>query len=223
MSAGVSYTFHRQIDKLFQEFLALGALVEERVRRACDIIQSRDAEAARELVRTDYQVDEAEIDIEEECLKILALYQPVARDLRLVITIIKTNNEIERIADYAASLAQRAASEENRRKESDFPELLSEYRAMSQKVIAMFTKSLDALAHQDADLAHEIFHLDDQVDHHRNRAYRTVIEEIPRHPDRAERLINLYILARHLERIADRATNIAEEVIYLVEGEITRI
>ncbi len=223
MSPGVSYTFHRQIDKLFQEFIALGAMVEERVRRACDIIQSGDMEAARELVRTDYQVDEAEIDIEEECLKILALYQPVARDLRLVITIIKTNNEIERIADYAASLAQRAASDASPSSAPDFPELLAEYREMSDKVIAMFTRSLDALAHQDADLAHEIFHLDDQVDHHRNRAYRTVIEEIPRHPERAERLVNLYILARHLERIADRATNIAEEVIYLVEGEITRI
>ncbi len=223
MTAGASYTFHRQIDKLFQNFLALGAMVEERVRRACDIIQSGDSEAARELVRTDYQVDEAEIDIEEECLKILALYQPVARDLRLVITIIKTNNEIERIADYAASLAQRAASDRNPPDEPDFPELLSDFREMSHKVIAMFTRSLDALAHQDVELAHEIFHLDDQVDHYRNRAYRTVIQEIPRRPDRAERLINLYILARHLERIADRATNIAEEIIYLVEGEITRI
>ncbi len=217
-----AYTFHRQIDKLFQEFLALGALVEERVRRACDIIQSRDEEAARELVRTDYQVDEAEIDVEEECLKILALYQPVARDLRLIIAIIKINNEIERIADYAASLAQRATSDTDSGAEQDFPELLAEYRDMSDKVITMFTKSLDALAHQDSYLAHDIFHLDDQVDIHRNNAYRTIIKKIPLHPDRAERLVNLYILARHLERIADRATNIAEEVIYLVEGEIPR-
>lgn len=222
MTSKGPYTFHRQIDKLFQEFIALGSTVEDRVRRACDIIQSRDAEAARELVKTDYQIDEAEIDIEEECLKILALYQPVARDLRLIITIIKINNEIERIADYAASLAQRATAADDNGDEEDFGELLREYKEMSRKVISMFTMSLDALAHQDSDMAHEIFHLDDQVDHHRNRAYRTVIDRIPEHPEKAARLVNLYILARHLERIADRATNIAEEVIYLVEGEITR-
>ncbi len=218
--ASAPYTFHRQIDKLFQEFLSLGSLVEQRVRKACWIIQTRDRDAALELARTDYQVDEAEIDIEEECLKILALYQPVARDLRLIITIIKINNEIERIADYAASLALRAAG--SAEEAEDFPRLVLEYSEMSEKVITMFTKSLDALAHQDAELAHEIFHLDDQVDNHRNNAYRTVLRELPLHPESAERLINLYILARHLERIADRATNIAEEVIYLVEGEITR-
>ncbi len=222
MTLETPYAFHRQIEKLFQSFLALGANVENRVRRACEIIQTRDHEAAMELVNTDYEIDEAEIDIEEECLKILALYQPVARDLRLIIAIIKINNEIERIADYAVSLARRAAADKNEDGTENFSELLADYQAMSQKVLSMFTMSLDALSRQDIDLAHEIFHLDDQVDNLRNKAYRTVVDLLNRRPGQAARLIDLYILARHLERIADRATNIAEEVVYLVAGEIAR-
>ena len=211
-------TFHREIDSLKQKFMALGTLVEDRVHKACLALQSGDEDLLETIIDSDWQVDEMEVQVEEECLKILALHQPVARDLRLLIAIIKINNELERIADIAVNIAKRV---QTINKDSSLTFTI-DYQPMAAAVQSMFKMGLDALVLEDAKLARRIFLLDDEVDQLRNTAYKGVIRELNTEPGHAACLVNLYLLARHLERMGDRITNIAEEVIYLVEGEIVR-
>ena len=211
-------TFHREIERLKKMFMALGAMVEDRVRKACSVIESRDTELAADIIGSDWEIDDMEIQVEEECLKVLALHQPVARDLRLIVAIIKINNELERIADIAVNIAKRVQTI-NKNSTLEFS---IDYQPMADKVLGMLKMSLDALVMEDADLARRIFLEDDEVDRQRNQAYKAVIRELEIEPGHGACLVNLYLLARHLERIGDRTTNIAEEVIYLVEGEIVR-
>ena len=196
----------------------MGSLVEDRVRKAAGAIASHDDAVLKFIIRSDYEIDEMEIDIEEDCLKILALHQPVAGDLRFLITVIKINNEIERIADTAVNIARRVQTiAKNSSITCQF-----DFSVMSEKVITMLKMSLDSLVRRDAVMARKIFLIDDEVDAIRNQAYSAVKEMLKKNPAHPGCQINTYLLARHLERIADRATNIAEEVIYLVEGEIVR-
>ena len=212
------FTFHREVDQLKKRFMELGVLVEDRVRKACTVIENRDLILAAEIIHSDWEVDEMEIDIEEECLKILALHQPVARDLRLLVAVIKINSELERIADMAVSIAMRVQTI------SKDPTLSFkiDYSPMSSAVQSMLKMSLDALVSENADLARQVFIEDDEVDAMHNQVYKKVVRQMNTEPGHAACLLNLYLLSRHLERIGDRATNIAEEVIYLVEGEIVR-
>jgi len=212
--------FHREIDELKKTILKLGTLVEDRLRRACALLESRDANQAQELMTADWEIDDMEIQVEEECLKILALHQPVARDLRLIVMIIKINNELERIADIAVNIAKRIVTI-NTCGTAGFI-FAFDYQPMAAKVMEMVKTSLDALVTEDATLARKIFLMDDEVNSLRDAAYKSAIEEIGRRGDNAACLINVYLIARHLERIGDRAINIAEEIIYLVEGEIVR-
>lgn len=210
--------FHREIDGLKQMILKMGSLVEDRVRRACNLIESRDEQEAKQLMTADWEIDDQEIVIEEECLKILALHQPVARDLRLIVAIIKINNELERIADYAVNIAKRVLSIEKHLQETE----VFDYQPMAEKVLAMVKLSLDALVTEDAGLARQIFIMDEEVDRMRNLSYKAVMDTLSTQRAGAPGLVNLYLVARHLERIGDRTNNIAEEIIYLVEGEIVR-
>lgn len=212
------FTFHREVEQLKKRFLDLGALVEDRIRKACTLIENQDIVLAEEIINSDWEVDEMEIEIEEECLKILALHQPVARDLRLLIAIIKINNELERIADMAVSIAKRIQFISK----DPTPEFSMDYTPMSTRVLSMLKTSLDALVSENADLARQVFIEDDEVDELRNKIHKKVVKQINTFQGHAASLLNFYLLATHLERIADRATNIAEEVIYLVEGEIVR-
>lgn len=212
--------FHREIDELKKMILSMGTLVEDRLRRACTLLDTRDEEQARAIMTADWEVDDMEIRVEEECLKILALHQPVARDLRLIVSIIKINTELERIADIAVNIAKRILTI-NRNRTADY-DLQLDYQPMAVKIMEMVKVSLDALVTEDADLARKVFLMDDEVNSLRDAAYTTVIGEIGRHSDNAACLVNVYLIARHLERVGDRAINIAEEIIYLVEGEIVR-
>ncbi len=212
--------FHREIDQLKQMILQLGTLMEDRLRRACTLLETKDEAQAQSIMTSDWEIDDMEIRVEEECLKILALHQPVARDLRLIVSIIKINSELERIADIAVNIAKRILTI-NKCKTPDFVFTL-DYKPMATQVLEMVKTSLDALVTEDAALARKIFLMDDEVNRMRDAAYKTVIQEIALHGDNAASLINIYLIARHLERIGDRANNIAEEIIYLVEGEIVR-
>jgi phosphate transport system protein len=214
----VHHTFHLELEKLNKKLLTMGALAEDRVRKAVTVIETHDEELIQAIIRMDYELDEMEVAIEEECLKILALHQPVASDLRFLITVIKINNEIERIGDMAVNIAKRVGGlAQNNSIKSVF-----DFGEMSEKVITMLKMSLDSLIHRDAALARQVFLIDDEVDALRNVAYETVKTLLSKYPDHPDCMINNYLLARHLERIADRATNIAEEVVYLVEGQIIR-
>ncbi|WP_136796979.1 MULTISPECIES: phosphate signaling complex protein PhoU [Desulfosediminicola] len=218
------YTFHHELLSLKKKLMQVSTMVEERVRTAAACLSERNDEALQKLILTDYEVDEMEVEIEEDCLKILALHQPVASDLRFIIAVIKINNEIERIADMAVSIAMRIQSIYKKYDESGNGQnpWIYDYSQMSDKVIVMLKMSLDALVNRDPAMARQVFILDDDVDQMMIDAYDQVREEIKRKPDQPGQLINIYLVARHLERIADRSTNISEEVIHLVEGTIVR-
>lgn len=213
------YTFQHELTKLNKKILKLSTMVEERVRKAAQVIETKDQDTIQSLIVSDYEVDDMEVEIEEDCLKILALHQPVASDLRFLITVIKINNEMERIADYAVNIAKRV---DNISKFKHQAAVSYDFSTMSDKVVAMLKNSIDALINHDSQLAKSIFLDDDVVDMCRTRCYEDVKERIKNDPEHPGYHINTYLLARHLERIADRAVNIAEEVVYLVEGTITR-
>lgn len=204
--------------KLKKKFLLLGSMVEERVRKACSIIEKPNDEVVQSLLISDWEVDEMEVEIEEECLKILALHQPVASDLRYLIAAIKINSELERIADIAVNIAKRVQTI-NKDSTLDFH---FDFSIMNARVISMLKKSLDALVTKDVKQARELFLDDELVDNERNKVYRAITYQLNDQPGHSVCLLNQYLLARHLERIGDRCTNIAEEIIYLVEGDIIR-
>lgn len=218
------YTFHHELTKLRKKLMHLSTMVEERVRAATGVIAAPDEAVIKEILVKDYEIDEMQVEIEEDCLKILALHQPVASDLRFIITVIKINNEIERIGDMAVSIALRVQSISDCFNTWSQPanNWMYDYSSMSEKVITMLKMSLDALVNHDARMARKVFMLDDEVDAILIDAYNHVREQLKARPEHPGCLINIYLLARHLERIGDRATNIAEDVVHLVEGVIVR-
>lgn len=208
----------RELAKIKKQTLSLGALAEERARMAVQAVESRDTELAQKIIDTDWEVDELEIEIEEECLKVLALYQPVAVDLRFLIATIKINNDLERIGDEAVNIAERLVAMAKRPPMN----FVFDYTPMADKVQSMLKMSLDALVHLDVRMAFKVITMDDDVDAIQIQAYDRIKEAIKEYPDRVGYLINLLLVSRHLERLADHSTNIAEEVIYLIEGDIVR-
>jgi phosphate transport system protein len=185
---------------------------------ATQAVEAHDAELAKQIIKSDFEIDEMEVEIEEECLKILALHQPVAVDLRFLIAVIKINNDLERIGDQAVNIAERV----DVIAKLDLSEFFFDYTAMGEKVQDMLKMSLDALVNMDYDTAYSVVMRDDEVDQIKVDAYDRIKQAMSKHPDKIGYLINLLLISRHLERLADHATNIAEEVIYLIEGEIVR-
>ncbi len=214
----MSKHLRRELEKIKKKVLSLGALAEERVRMAAQAVASRDADIAEKIIRSDWEVDEMEVEIEEECLKLLALYQPVAVDLRFLVATIKINNDLERIGDEAVNIAERLQVIAKR------PPLkfVFDYTPMAERVQAMLKMSLDALVNLDVDMALKVITMDDEVDEIQVQAYQQIKVAIKENPDRVSYLVNLMLISRHLERLADHSTNIAEEVIHLIEGEIVR-
>jgi len=210
--------FDRELEKLKKKILSLGALVEERVYLAIKAIERRDPDLAEKIILLDHEIDETEVEVEEECLKVLALYQPVAIDLRFIVAVIKINNDLERIGDEAVNIAERIQSI------AKYPNISFhfDYTEMAEIAAAMLKQSLDALVNLDIDTAFRVLTLDDEVDDIQSSAYSQIKQAMREKPKEMTYLINLYLISRHLERIADHATNIAEEVVYLIEGEIVR-
>jgi phosphate transport system protein len=214
----MSRHLHRELEKIKKKMLSLGAMAEERVRMAVEAVESRDADIARKIIESDWELDGMEVEIEEECLKILALYQPVAVDLRFLVATIKINNDLERIGDESVNIADRVAIMAKRPP----MQFAFNYAPMAERTQAMLKMSLDALVNLDVELAFKVITMDDEVDAIQTQAYDRIKETIKEHPDRVGYLINLLQISRHLERVADHSTNIAEEVIYLIDGEIVR-
>jgi phosphate transport system protein len=214
----VTKRLQNEIEKIKKMILSLGAMAEERIRMAIKAIEIWDAGLAEEIIRRDYEIDEREIEVEEECLKILALHQPVAVDLRFLIAVIKINSELERVGDEAVNIAHRVGNISKRKK----LELSFDFNVMAEKAATMLRMSLDALVNLDLDLAFKVLTLDDEVDQMHREIYDRIKEVMKEKPDYVGYLINLYTTSRHLERVGDHSTNIAEEVIYLIEGEIIR-
>ena len=214
----MSKHIRKEITTLKKELLALGAAVEEILYKAMKSLEERDRALAEQVMEEDSAIDEMEVEIEEDCLKVLALHQPVAIDLRLIIAILKINNDLERVGDLAVNIAERAAFLATREK-IDIP---LDFMKMAEISRDMLKKSLDSLVSEDAALAHKVCGMDDAVDAINREMYITIQEAIRSDPSRMESLIHLLSVSRHLERVADLATNIAEDVIYMIEGEIVR-
>lgn len=206
------------IERLKKRVVALGTLVEERVRLAVKAIECRDAGLAERIIDGDVEIDHQEVDLEEECLKILALHQPVADDLRYIVAVLKMNNDLERIGDLAVNIAQRAQLV------AQYPQIQIpfDYFSMAQSAQEMLEKSLDALVNRDLNLAYEVCAQDDDVDFMKMAMQTLFAAQARKSPEHVEPLVDLFLVSRHLERIADHATNIAEDVIYMISGQIHR-
>lgn len=214
----MSIHIRREIASLKKAILALGAAVEETLYKAMKSLEKRDKALAEQVMQEDSIIDRTEVEIEEDCLKVLALHQPVAGDLRLIIAILKINNDLERVGDLAVNIAERAAFLATKEK----VEIPPDFMKMSEISRDMLKKSLDALVTEDSALAHKVCGMDDAVDAINREMYMLIQEEIGKDPSKMERLIHLLSVSRHLERVADSATNIAEDVIYMIDGQIVR-
>jgi phosphate transport system protein len=208
----------REIDRLKQMLISLCEVVEENLRRAVESIRKRDANIARTVIEMDVEIDHMEVDMEEECLKILALYQPVAIDLRFIITALKINNDLERIGDLAVNLAEHSTFLASQM-QTDVP---FDFEEMTEKTELMLRKSLDALVKMDSKLAYEVCADDDEIDALDRQMQLMLQKAVHTHPEQTECLMHLRSASGHLERVADHATNIAEDVIYMIEGRIVR-
>ncbi len=208
----------KDIDSLKNKIITMGSEIEDRVYKSSLALINHDERLINEVIQSDSAIDRMEVDIEEHCLKILALYQPVAIDLRFIIAVLKINNELERVGDIAVNIAERAAF---LCKNKDF-EIPYDVRGMATKVEAMLTRSIDALVHMDVKMAHQIRTEDDDVDEYNREMYARVKDMLVKSPEDINCMLHAVSAGRHLERIADHACNIAEDVIYLVDAEIVR-
>lgn len=208
----------RELDKLRKKILALGAMVEGSIEKAIVSLMRYDLKLAKEVIERDHEIDHMEVEIEEDCLKILALYQPTAIDLRYVVGILKMNNDLERMGDLSINIAERATYLANHRR----TELFLDFTNMWEKTIAMVKRALDSLIKMDSQMARGVCAADDEVDAINREMLNLIQNHIEQNPEEVKPLIHLLLATRHLERIADLATNVAEDVVYMIEGQIIR-
>ena len=208
----------RDIDGIHQRLLQMSGTVERMIDKATRALINRTPELAMEVIRTDDEVNRTEVEIEEECLKILALHQPVAGDLRRISTLIKINASLERIADLACNIAERS---QQMQEHLYFPSH-EEMEKMVDLATEMVRMSLDAFVRADSAIAAQVIHIDHRLD----QLNRIVIDELlglmKEDASLVEPALHCFSAARHIERIGDQAENIAEDVIYLVDGDIIR-
>ena len=208
----------RQIENLKDRILRVGTLVEEAISKSITALVNRDGALAQRVVANDEEIDRMEVEVEEECLKILALYQPVAADLRFVVAALKINNDLERMGDLAKNIAKRVGQ----MAAGTSCDLPPEIRTMAMQAQEMVNQCLEAVVNGDPTLARRVREEDDVVDEARQRVRRHVIRGIKADPEDVEVLLRINSVSKHIERIADMATNIAEDVLYMVEGDIVR-
>ena len=214
----MSKHLQRDMETLEQQLLAQSSLVEEMICEASRAMSELRPEVLEQLAAKEQRVDQQEVQIEEGCLKILALHQPVAVDLRRTATILKINSDLERMADLAVNVAQRARSL------SRFPEFIvpEPFARMTKLAISMLRESMDALVNLNLSIARDVCTRDDEVDDLCRELIKHTQDLMRSDPAKVESALFLFSASRHVERIADHATNIAEDVIYLIDGEIAR-
>jgi phosphate transport system protein len=212
--------FQHELDLLKGHILELCALVEERLQLTIRALVEANREHAIFVIDNDGEVDEKEVLLEEECLKVLALHQPVAIDLRFVVAVLKINSDLERIGDLAVNIASHVIELNSHTQRSP----IYDFIPMSECVKQMVSQSIDSLVNLDVNTARQVTQADDEVDNHNDACQRIVEEQLKVDPSKADThtLLHTAALARDLERIADHATNIAEDVLYLIEGNIVR-
>ncbi len=213
--------FEKEIDRLKKKILTQCAVVEENLSRAVVAVSENDTDAAKEVINNDVVIDQNEIEIEEECLKLLALYQPVATDLRYVIVCLKVNNDLERIGDLSCNIAK-CALKLAKNEELDLELNGLDFSKMMETTQKMLNHALDSLVRSDTLLALNVIKRDDEVDKMNSQNHDKISELIQKKPEYASFYIYQLSVSRQLERIADVATNISEDVMYMATGNIVR-
>jgi phosphate transport system protein len=214
----MSKHLERDLAELQRDLLTMASSVEEAIQKAIKALETRNSALAQEVIDGDHLIDEEENHVEEECLKMLALHQPVAVDLRRITAALKINTELERMADLAEDIAERAIL---LAKLPAIP-IPAKLQRMTDLTTSMVRQSLDAFVNLDVRLARMVCRLDDEVDRYNSDIIEELIRNMQASLETVEAGISLFSAIRHLERIADHATNIAEDVVYLVQGEIIR-
>lgn len=210
--------FDEELTALKERILRMGALVETQVSNAIKALVERDVELARRVIETDHQVNAYDVEIDEECIRLLALRQPTATDLRFITTAMKISTDLERMSDLAEDICERAlelAEEPQLKPYIDIPRMADHARMMLKE-------ALDAFVNRNADLARRVCREDDFVDELTGQVFRELLSYMMENPQTISRAIRITFVAKYIERIADHATNVAEMVVYLVEGKIIR-
>lgn len=207
-----------EMNSLKRLVLAQSSLVEGSVLKSVQALERGNTALASDVIQIDQLVNRREVELEEECLKILALHQPVATDLRFIVSVIKINSDLERIADVAVNISKRTlALDDLNSNEAPFDCTL-----MVSRVLAMFKNALDSLVTLDADAARKVIDEDDEIDIMHRQTYTHVKDQIRSNPHCLEEMLLWLAVSRHLERIADLAAHIAEDVVYMIDGTIVR-
>jgi len=210
--------FNNQLKDLNVKLIKMGAMVQEIIEMTVKAVATLDLELAKEVTGFDDQIDELELEIEMECMRLLALQQPLAKDLRVIGTILKIITDLERMGDNAVNIA----NETLKIGESKLIKPLVDIPRMAQLSEAMVRKSLDAFMKEDIELALEVAKDDDAVDEIYERIYFELIEMMIENPEIISQATRLLFIGRYLERISDHATNIGERIIFMVTGELKK-
>lgn len=214
----MSKHLQRDMDQIRSHLLDLFGVVEQMIDNAVRSLCERRADLAAEVIKADDYVDSQEVAVEEECLKILALHQPVASNLRVVTTVIRINSDLERVADLACNIAERAQAIT---RFPNFP-IPDELPDMANATKEMLRSALDAFITMNLELAEQVIKMDDGIDQQNRNVIHELRELMRENPDFVEPALHCFSGARHIERIADLAENVAEDVIYIVDGKIIR-
>jgi phosphate transport system protein len=210
--------FDEELAGLKAKILRMGALVEEQIQQSLKALVDRDEALAQRVIINDHRVNTLDVEVDEVCLELLALYQPTARDLRFITTAMKISTELERMSDLAENICERAIelNEEPQLKPYiDIP-------IMAERAMKMVWEALDAFVKADSKLARKVLEEDDLVDEMTEQVFRELLSFMMEDPKTISRAIRLSFISKYIERIADHATNVAELVVYLVEGKIIR-
>jgi len=210
--------FDEQIAQLQQELMLMSGRAEAIIRKAVESLTRRDPVLAREVIEDDRAIDRMEIEIEEHCIQLLALQQPLARDLRLITSALKISNDLERVGDHAVNIAGctlELAGKSPVRPLADLP-------ALAEKAIAMLRDAIDAFVRGDAEAARQLVRRDDEVDALHRHLFGELLARMVEDPKQVERSMTLVLVGRNLERIGDLATNVAEEVVFIAEARIIK-
>ncbi len=206
----------RDLENLQRQILNMAGCVEEAIYKSIQALQEHDKALAQEVIAGDNKIDELDNAVTEECLKLLALHQPVASDLRRIATVFMITTDLERMGDLASDIAERALVLQA---SIEIPDKLPR---MTDMTTSMVRQSLDSFVNLDSKQARRVIRLDDEVDRYNAEIISELMTRMKKSPDLIEPCLSLFSAVRHLERIADHATNIAEDVLYLVDGELVR-
>ena len=210
--------FQEELEALQSRLLEMGGLAEERVRASIEALESRDLSMVAQVMAGDEPINQLHIEVDNRCFRLLALYQPMATDLRAIVSAVKINTDLERVGDLAVNIAeaaQRYTTHPPVKKLIDIP-------TMGSIAQTMLRDALDAYVRRDTALAHAVLNADDQLDALKTQVFRDLLTYMLKDPATVEPALDLILISRHLERIGDHATNIAEDVIFMVSAQDVR-